>query len=234
VELRLRRLAPSETEVILEANDSSGYVLVRPLYNSLTKFEQAAPSMPRFFPDMVRSIDVATEEKRVAQLHFLPSLKTPEDAEREESVAHKEFHVPSTLPNDQSAIAALSEGERRLAEKNPQGAEESFKKVLAKYPEQPRALYGMGLVAYLEHDGAKAKEVFGQLTTGEHAATQDPMVLAWSHVYLGRIYGDEGDLNMAKNEFQAALGVSGGPERARRAAEEGLTVVNRLEPKSKP
>ena len=53
------------------------------------------------------------------------------------------------------------------------------------------------------------KEVFGRLTTGEHAATRDPMVLTWSHVYLARIYDDEGQQGQAKTEFQAALAVPG-------------------------
>src|SRR5208283_835711 len=54
-----------------------------------------------------------------------------------------------------------------------------------------------GTVALLDHDGPRAKEVFGKLTTGEHPATDDPMVMAWSHVYLGRVLEDEGELERA-------------------------------------
>jgi len=234
VELRLKRLSPSEKEAILETNDSAGYVLVRPLFNSLTKFEAAAPSMQLYFPDLVRSIDEGVEEKRVAQINFAQAPAATADATASESVARRKFQAPPTLPNDESAIAALTEGERRIAEKNPQAAELSFKKVLAKYPDQPRAWYGLGLVALLEHDGPKAKEVFGRLTAGDHAATQDPLVLTWSHVYLARIYGDEGNVDKAKAEFQAALEVAGGPERAREAAQQGLSVVDRLKSGERP
>jgi len=74
----------------------------------------------------------------------------------------------------------------------------------------------------LEGDPAKAQEVFGRLVNGEHAATNDPMVLAWSHVYLGRIYEGNGQRDRAKQEFQAALDVPNGPEPARLAAQRGL------------
>jgi tetratricopeptide (TPR) repeat protein len=234
VELRLKRLSPSEKEVVLETDDSAGYVLVRPLFNALTKFEESAPSMRLYFPDLVRSIDEGAEEKRVAQIQFAAAPAANADAAASESVARRKFQAPPTLPNDQGAIASLTEGERRIAEKDPQAAEESFKKVLAKYPDQPRALYGMGLAALLEHDGPKAKEVFGRLTTGDHAATQDPLVMAWSHVYLARIYGDEGNMDKAQAEFQAALDVAGGPERAREAAQQGLSAVNRLKSRERP
>jgi Tfp pilus assembly protein PilF len=86
----------------------------------------------------------------------------------------------------------------------------------------------------LEHDGPRAKEVFGRLTTGEHAAKQDPMVLTWSHIYLARIYDDEGQQGLAKSEFQAALAVPGGPEQARQAAQKGLEAVNLEKPAERP
>ena len=74
----------------------------------------------------------------------------------------------------------------------------------------------MGVVASLDQDAARAKQVFGRLTTGEHAATQDPMVLAWSHVYLARIYDAEGNPSVAKTEYESALAVEGAPDRANR------------------
>jgi hypothetical protein len=81
------------------------------------------------------------------------------------------------------------------------------------------------MVAVLERDGARAKEVFGRLTAGEHAATNDPMVMAWSHVYLARILDSEGERDRAKAEFEAALAVEGGPEQAKQAATKGLATV---------
>jgi len=109
-------------------------------------------------------------------------------------------------------------------------AEASFKNVLARYPDQPRAWFGIGVVAMMDHDGERAKNVFGRLTAGDKAATQDPMVMAWSHVYLGRVYGDEGQLDRAKAEFQAALQVTGAPPQALRAAQKDLGDLDTKKP----
>jgi hypothetical protein len=224
VELKLRRMSPGERDAALERNDTDGYVLVRPLFAALPKFEGADPSMELFFPELVRSIDMAAELKRISTLQFAPAdrPRNASDLNVEEVARRRAAAMPGTVPNDPDAIAALTEGERRIAEKNARAAEASFQKVVAKYPDQPRAWYGLGLVALLDHDGPRAKEVFGRLTTGEHAATSDPMVLAWSHIYLARIYDGEGQPRQAEAEYQAALTVQGGPEQARQAAQKGL------------
>ncbi|GAC1661730.1 MAG: hypothetical protein NVS9B4_14380 [Candidatus Acidiferrum sp.] len=225
VDLKLERMSPGEREAALNLNDADGYVLVRPLFNQLPKFEQSDTSFSRYFPEMVRAIDAGAELKRVAALNFAPADSAPVDETASEAVARRKTGEPTTVPNDQEVIAALTEGERRISEKNPRGAESSFRKVLAKYPDQTRAWYGLGLVALLDHDGPRAKQVFGRLTTGEHQAMQDPMVLAWSHIYLARIYDDEGQSDMAKSEYEAALNVQGEPEQARLAAKRELATV---------
>lgn len=235
VELRLKRLSPSERDAAMERDDADGYVLVRPLFLGLAKYEAAEPSMALYFPDLVRGIDVNAEAKRIDKIQFAlaENRSGDSDAASEDVVRHKGVR-PTTVPNDADAIAALTEGERRIAEKNPRAAEASFRKVLARYPDQIRARYGLGLVALLDHDGPRAKQIFGGLTSGEHAATKDPMVLAWSHVYLARIYDDEGEQEQAKAEFQAALTVEGGPEQAKQAAQKGLEVVNLEKPAERP
>src|ERR1700682_1479474 len=223
VELKLKRMSPGEREAALERADAAGYVLVRPLFDHLPGFEKSEPPMAQYFPELVRAIDTSAEAKRLATVKFAAgeAIKIAEDPASEE-VARSRKAQPTTVPNDADVIAALTEGERRIAEKNPRAAEAAFQKVLAKYPEQARAWYGLGLVALIDHDGARAKQVFGRLTAGEHAATQDPMVLAWSHIYLARIYDDEGQAEQAKTEYQAALTVPGGPDQAREAANKAL------------
>jgi len=229
VELKLKRMSPGEREAAITQDDADGYVLVRPLFAALAGFEGSEPAMRLYFPEMVRKIDTNAELKRVQVLKFAPAEMAPKTAEAAtaaEEVARARKSHPTTIPNDSEAIAALTEGERRIAEKNPRAAEASFQRVLAKYPDQPRAWYGLGLVALLDHDGVRAKEVFGRLTTGDHAATQDPLVLTWSHIYLARIYDDEGQREQAKTEYHAALDVNGGPEQARQAAQKGLAAFS--------
>jgi hypothetical protein len=225
VELKLKRMSPGERDAAMNRDDQDGYVLVKPLYGALAKFEGSEPSMKLFFPDLVRAIDLRAEVTRVAAVKFAPAdAVNPDQQAEEERIARAKKAVPTTVPNDAEVIAELTEGEKRVAEKNPRLAEASFQKVLTKYPDQARAWYGIGLVALLDHDAARAKEVFGRLTSGEHAATQDPMVLAWSHVYLARIYDDEGNPSVAKMEYESVLNVEGGPEKARLAAQKGLAA----------
>jgi tetratricopeptide (TPR) repeat protein len=224
VELRLKRMSPGERDAALTRNDEDGYVLVRPLFSALAKFENSEPSMKRFFPDLVRSIDAGVEAKRLDGIHFAPADVEQTDQAAAESLARPKMALPTTVPNDADVIAALTEGERQIAAKNPRAAEASFQKVLTKYPDQPRAWFGIGVVAYMDHNAARAKQIFGRLTNGEHAATQDPRVLAWSHVYLARVYDYEGNVSGAKSEYESALAVDGGPEEARQAAQKELAA----------
>jgi hypothetical protein len=224
VELKMKKMSPGEREAALGRNDADGYVLVRPLVTALAGFEQSEPSMIRYFPDLVRSIDEKAEAKRLTAIQFAPADAAPADDAAAEAVARAKRIMPTTVPNDAEAIAALTEGERQIAAKNSRAAEASFQKVLVKYPDQPRAWFGLGVVAYMDHDAARAKEVFGRLTTGEHAANADPRVLAWSHVYLARIYDYEGYSSVAKTEYESALAVQGGPEEARQAAQKELAA----------
>jgi tetratricopeptide (TPR) repeat protein len=217
----------------MDIDDADGYVLVRPLLAALTRFEQSEPGMKLYFPDLVRSIDVTTEQKRVAALKFAPGGAKSAAIDAEVLARHRAA-VPTTIPNDAETIAALTEGERRIAEKNPRAAEASFQKVLVKYPDQPRAWFGLGVVAMMEQDGPRAKEVFGRLTSGDRAATEDPLVLAWSHVHLGTIYDIEGQPDRAKSEYQAALAVDGAPEKAKQAATKALGAMARTKSPERP
>lgn len=234
VELKLKRMSPGERESAIDVDDQAGLVLVRPLFTALAKFEQSEPGIRLYFPDLIRSMDTVAEQKRVATIKFAEPVRAESTEVTEAEVVARRRSAPTTIPNDAEVIAALTEGERRIAEKNPRAAEASFQRVLAKYPDQPRALYGLGMVAVLERDGQRAKEVFGRLTAGEHAATNDPMVLAWSHVYLARILNSEGLQDRAKAEYQAALAVDGGPEQARQAATRGLAALDTARPAERP
>jgi tetratricopeptide (TPR) repeat protein len=235
VELKLKKMSPGEKEAVLVSDDESGYVMVRTLFNALPGYEKNEPSMKNYFPDMVRGIDLKVEGARIAAIKFAPAGKQyAAEGLNKEDLARRRAAAVTTVPYDQEMIVALTNGERQIAEKNPRAAEASFKTVLAKYPDQIRAWYGMGLVALLDHDGPRAKQVFGRLTTGEHAAMEDPMVLSWSHVYLGRVLEDEGELARAKTEYQAAIDVQGAPSQAQLAAKRGLGDLETRKPAERP
>src|SRR5690349_13082383 len=130
VELKMKRMSPGEREAALSRNDADGYVLVRPLVTALASFENSEPSMKRFFPDVVRSIDERAEAKRLTAVQFAPADAAQTDDAAAEVVARPKRALPTTVPNDAEVIAALTEGERQIAAKNSRAAEASFKKVL--------------------------------------------------------------------------------------------------------
>jgi len=234
VEIKLRKLSPSEREAALSKNDADGYVLVRPIFDGLTAYEKGEPSMRIYFPDLVRGIDVKTEVARDTALHFAPAAPDePQEKLAGEVVAPK-HRGPADLPNDQDVIAQLTAGERFIADRNPRAAEAAFKAVLAKYPDQDRAWYGLGLVALLDRDGEKAKEIFGRLTSSDRAANEEPMILAWSHVYLARVLDAEGALEKSRSEYQAALAVPGAPAKAQEAAQKELGNLDLRKPVERP
>ena len=79
VGLRMKRMSPGEREAALSRDDEDGYVLVRPLVTALAGFEKSEPSMRRYFPDLVRSIDEKAEAKRLTGMHFVPADETQTD-----------------------------------------------------------------------------------------------------------------------------------------------------------
>src|SRR2546429_1166544 len=99
VELRMKRMSPGEREAALSRNDADGYVLVRPLVTALANFENSEPSMKRFFPDLVRSIDERAEAKRLTAVQFAPADATQTDDAAAEVVARPKRTLPTTVPN---------------------------------------------------------------------------------------------------------------------------------------
>jgi tetratricopeptide (TPR) repeat protein len=221
VELRLRHLSPEKLETAMAENDKSGFILVRPFVAQLQKFEKAAPSMTYYFPDIMAAIDLSTEEKRLKDFAFAPVQSAPVPTQT------------AAAPQTQSAELdrMLAEGDRQIALKDAAAASATFEKVLEKYPNEPRALYGLAVTAILSGEGQRAQELFEQIVSTSAsaasaprapAATADPSILAWSHVYLGRIHDLEDERDEAVTEYRAALAVNGSPEIARAAAQRGL------------
>src|SRR5271169_3357286 len=72
VEIKLKKMSPSEREAALQNNDVDGYVLVRPIFLGLTGYEKSEPSFRDNFPDLIRAIDVRMEQLRDAAIQFAP------------------------------------------------------------------------------------------------------------------------------------------------------------------
>jgi len=210
VELRLSGLAPAATKAALEAADRAGYVLVQPIYARLGAFEKSDQTMSQFFPRLIEGIDLQAEMRRDAQIHFDPvrADAPPSPAAREAS----ELNV------------RLDAGDRQIARGNAAAAAAAFENVLAQYPDNPRARYGLAVASVLLGKAERAEQLFEQLVAlpPGQAPAPDPMIQSWSHVYLGRMRDLQGSRDRAVEQYRAALEVDGAPEAARLAARRGL------------
>jgi tetratricopeptide (TPR) repeat protein len=123
----------------------------------------------------------------------------------------------------------LAQGDREIALRNGAAAAETFNQVLKAYPNEPHAMYGLAVASVLSGHADESKALFEKVVAlsgspGPGAGNQpaDPAVLAWSHIYLGRINDLEGTRDIAVKEYQAALSVAGAPDAARVAAQRGV------------
>jgi tetratricopeptide repeat protein len=223
VELRIDR--PADLDALLDGEDADGYVLVRPLVAQLMHFEKAAPPMSLYYPDLVHGINVAAESQRLATLKF---------AARTEAVAQPHVAV------GYADAADLTEGEQQIALNNGDAAAASFQRVLARRPDEPRALFGLAIASLMQKQAQRAQELFEQIVAAAAAAgpatapgaagppsamppdRPDARVLSWSHVYLGRLYDVQGNRDQAVAEYRAALLVDGAPDEAKAAAQHGV------------
>jgi len=213
-ELRLQRLPPEKLAAEMNSADADGYVLVRPLVSALTKFEASEPAISLYFPDLARSIDISKEMDRLKTIAFKPASDLAEDSAPGTSAAST-----SATNLDPELEGSLVEGERFIAAHQAPAAAAAFQRVLDKVPGQPRALYGLAVASVLQGDAVHAQDLFEQVVA---AAPSDANALAWSHVYLGRLYDLMDNRDDALPEYNAALAVAGAPEAARIAAQRGI------------
>lgn len=225
VELRLGHLPPDRLEVAMKDDDASGFILVRPFVTQLQKFEKDEPAMSYYFPDLIAGISVDAEKQRFKNFAFAPADSGPLPDEHGDLAARRQ---PSELDR------WLAEGDREIASKNAAAATTTFQNVLAKYPDEPRGLYGLAIASVLSGKADEARGLFERLLSLQSSASQtsekpapkiDPGVIAWSHVYLGRIHDLEDERDLAIREYRAALEVDGAPEAARAAAQGGVETA---------
>jgi tetratricopeptide (TPR) repeat protein len=165
-----------------------------------------------FYPDMVKSMDLKKEDARLSQVEFerAAPVKTVKTAP-----------VPAPEPVLTGYAKTLDEGEKLYTARELDKAKEKFLQVLRDTPEKPahaKAYYGLARVAMLQKDGETAERLF-QKTLELGPEAQDK---AWVYVYLGRLYDVIGEAANAAKNYQSALDVQGGSEKARETAKQGL------------
>ncbi len=234
-ELRLRHLSPAALVSAMDQADSAGYVMVRPIYAGLSRFEKSEPAMRYYLPDLIKGIDVSAELRRLRGVQFAEVASPGDLHQPAPSSASKSNPAADSVAED------LMEGQRQIAVRNGAAAAASFEKVLAARPQDARATYGLAVASALLGQPARARELFAKVieasgkSSPEPQGSPDPSMLSWSHIYLGRMYDVEGNRDLAVTEYQAALAVGGAPESARAAARRGVESGYQTPPRqSKP
>lgn len=203
IEERMTKLSEAEHAKNIDEADKDGYVLTRYFYESLRGFEKDPAGMRDAYADLVGNIDIGKERKRVSNIQFAREA-TPEVLRVS---GRRDEHL-------------LINAERRLAAGDLETAQKLAQKALDENEEDTgRALFILAEVATANRDMEGARKYFEQALQTAH----EPKVIAWSHIYLGRIFDLREDRFAAVDQYRAALDAAGAavPE-AKLAAQKGL------------
>ncbi len=215
IEIRTMGNKKTAEAMRLQAVDDTvkqGYILTRYFYNALLAFEKDPAGLRSAYLDMIAGIDVKQQQKAANEVQFA-------------DVTSPELVQLSRMEDRRILVTA----EKRLEAGDPKGAQELAQQALdKKIGDEGRALFILAQVAVANKNRDGAAENFEKAIQ----ATKDPKVVAWSHVYLGRILDMKEDRAGAMNEYRAALTTGAELPEVKAAAERGLQQA--YEPPSKP
>jgi len=178
-----------------------GFVLTQYFYNRLAAFEREPESFKESIGEMVYGMDVNAETHHVRDIEF--------DQQVQQDVVRR---VPRQLRGLDLAEVKLRTGDLKAAE-------DLANKALADHTaDKAWASFILARVAVFSGRTDDASKSFEEtLRLG-----QDPRMLAWSHIYLGRIHDLSEERDEAVAEYKAALTVRDGQQDTKQAAERGL------------
>jgi len=215
IEIRTMGNKQTAEAMRLQAVDDAvkqGYILTKYFYTSLVAFEKDPAGLRTAYSDILDAIDLKQQEKAANEIQYA-------------RVTAPELVRLSRLEDRRMLVTA----EKRLAAGDPKGAQELAQQALdKKIGDEGRALFILAQVAVANKNRDGAAENFQKAIQ----ATKDPKVVAWSHVYLGRILDMKEDRDGAVNEYRAALTTGAELPEVKAAAERGLQQA--YEPPAKP
>ncbi len=200
---------------LVDRDETEGWVLTGYFYGALQGMEKNGDGLRDEIAPMIYGMDMNREQQHAREIVWAKNISPdPLSARvRPRQITAMDRAELALLKGD-SAAAADAAGQT-LA--NPKASPE----------DQARAKYIMGRVALNHDDGQTAFDDFA----ASLKLSQDPRTLAWSHIYLGRLYdmmqADEDHPRSesrahAVAEYRAALAVRDARPDTRNAAEAGL------------
>lgn len=187
---------------------TQGFVLTQYFYGQLIQFEHDSASLTDTIGEMVYSADIDQEAHRAHQIDF--------DKEADDDVL---------LRSKPRVLTGLDLAEARLAAGDTQTATAMAKEVLTVHSDTlqatadaARANFILARAALMTGHPEEALSRF-QATL---ATSKEPRLLAWSHIYLGRMLDLDCKRDEAVNEYNLALANRDGQMDTRLAAERGV------------
>jgi tetratricopeptide (TPR) repeat protein len=178
-----------------------GWVLVDYFYGQIGAMERDGISLKENMGQMVYGMDVDHERRQAQQIAFLPNG------------SHDVLRRATTQ------LTGLQLAEMKIFKGDLDGASDIANQVLADPSgDHAQAHYVLARVNLMERQpGAAIGDFQAVLDT-----SKDPRTLAWSHIYLGRLYDIMPDREKAVAEYQAALVVRDAQPDTKAAAEQGI------------
>lgn len=195
------KLPEKDRLALVQRDEAEGFVLTGYFYRQLRDFEKSGSGLETAFPDWLIGIDVGHEKKRAGEIAFAAQAQ-PEVMQAAKRAS------PSKIDLAERALASGNQAEAgKLAQESLQAKEDPA-----------RAYFVLAKVASFGGDMPGAQNDFQKALE----AGNDPHVVAWSHIYLGRIFDLQGKRDDAVAQYKAALATSDVPPDAKGAAEHGL------------
>jgi hypothetical protein len=192
----------TQRQQLVQQSAEQGFILTPYFYEALLKFEKSPAGLKVAYGDLISGIDVHKEQRNAAQIKFA-------------SKADQEL-LHLSRPTE---VKLLMMAEQHLSSGDSEGAKKFAQQALDEKKEDPgRALFILAQVAAMNRDMQGARNYFQQALGVAH----EPKVLAWSHIYLGRIFDLQEDREAALDQYRAALTAGGTLPEAKAAAERGI------------
>ena len=195
-----------------------GFVLTRVFYDQLREFEKDSTGLKNAYGNLLHTISLERERKRAREVVFRDQA-TPE--------------IVSAVQPAPNEDRLLSIAEQKLAAGDREGAQKLANGVLQHNHggEAPgHAVFILARIATLTGKMEEAQASFEQAVASVH----DPRMLAWSHIYLGRIFDIQEKRDVAVEHYRAALAAGDPSADTKAAAERGLTEPYQARKSAKP
>ena len=187
---------------------TQGFVLTQYFYEQLIQFEKDPASLKDTIGEMVYTMDIAQQTHRARDIEF--------DKEADGDVLERS--KPRKLAGLDLAEAKLSTGDVATASAMARQALAVKGDSLEGVANSARADFILARVAMMTRDPEGAIDGFQKTL----ASSKEPRLLAWSHIYLGRMLDLDCKRDEAVAEYKEALDARDGQQDTRLAAERGV------------